>query len=187
MNWLNIILMGIGLAMDCCAISIIQGMTQKSWHSRALLMAFIFGVFHMGMPVIGFYAGQLFIDFLQLYIPWIALVLLGFIGGKMIWESTRGEKKHKDANWRIIHLLILAFATSIDVLTTGLLFAPYPNRLLPAILTIGGITAAFSLGGYIMGVQFGKRMSKRVVRIDAIGGLVLLLLGLKIWAENYLN
>ena len=115
------------------------------------------------------------------------MVLLGFIGGKMIWESTRGEKKHKDANWRIIHLLILAFATSIDVLTTGLLFAPYPNRLLPAILTIGGITAAFSLGGYIMGVQFGKRMSKRVVRIDAIGGLVLILLGLKIWAENYLN
>ena len=56
MNWLNIILMSIGLAMDCCAISIIQGMTQKSWHSRALLMAFIFGVFHMGMPVIGFYA-----------------------------------------------------------------------------------------------------------------------------------
>ena len=57
MDWLNVILMGIGLAMDCCAVSAVQGLTQRKWHPRALLMAAIFGCFHMGMPIIGYCLG----------------------------------------------------------------------------------------------------------------------------------
>ena len=119
MFWLNVIVMGIGLAMDCCAVSAVQGLNEHRWHPRALLMALIFGCFHAGMPVIGYYAGSLFVDFMRIYAPWIALVLLGFLGIKMIWESFRTDKKaDKTANWHLSNLLLLALATSVDVLAT---------------------------------------------------------------------
>ena len=101
MDWINVIVMGIGLAMDCCAVSAVQGLNQRSWHPRALLMAIIFGVFHAGMPIIGYFAGNLFVNFMQTYAPWIALGLLGFLGVKMIWESDREHKEEeKTANWQ---------------------------------------------------------------------------------------
>lgn len=181
MNWLNVIIMGVGLAMDCCAISTVQGLNQGKWHPRALLMALIFGCFHMGMPIIGYYAGNLFVAAMQTYAPWIALVLLGFLGVKMIWESYHEDKdKEKAANWGIINLLMLAVATSIDVLATGLLFVPYPEWLYPSVVTIGGITALFSLGGYLIGVFFGKLK----INMELVGGLVLIALGVKIWIEG---
>ena len=76
MNWSNIIIMAIGLAMDCFAISAVQGLNQHKWHPKALLMAAIFGFFHMSMPVVGYFAGNLFVCFMRTYAPWIALVLL---------------------------------------------------------------------------------------------------------------
>lgn len=182
MDWLNVIVMSVGLAMDCCAVSAVQGLNQHSWHPRALLMATIFGCFHMGMPVIGYYAGNLFVDFMKVYAPWIALVLLGFLGIKMIWESfEKKDETEKTVNWHVCYLLMLALATSIDVLATGLLFVPYPNWLLPSVLTIGGITALFSLGGYLLGVFVGRLK----INMELIGGLVLLGLGIKIWAEGF--
>lgn len=182
MDWLNVIVMSVGLAMDCCAVSAVQGLNQHSWHPRALLMATIFGCFHMGMPVIGYYAGHLFVNFMKVYAPWIALVLLGFLGIKMIWESfEKKDETEKTVNWHVRYLLMLALATSIDVLATGLLFVPYPNWLLPSVLTIGGITALFSLGGYLLGVFVGRLK----INMELIGGLVLLGLGIKIWAEGF--
>lgn len=183
MDWINVIIMGIGLAMDCCAVSAVQGLTQKTWHPRALLMAAIFGLFHMGMPVIGYFAGNLFLDFMSRYAPWIALVLLGFLGCKMIWEAFahKDEDVHQ-ANWHVSNLLLLAVATSVDVLATGLLFVPYPTWLFPSVITIGCITALFSLGGYLLGVYVGKLK----INMELIGGLVLIGLGLKIWMEGFL-
>ena len=61
MDWTNVIIMGVGLAMDCCAISAVQGLNQGKWHPKALLMALIFGCFHMGMPIVGYFAGSLFV------------------------------------------------------------------------------------------------------------------------------
>ena len=182
MDWINVIIMAIGLAMDCGAVSAVQGLTQGHWHPRALLMAAIFGLFHCGMPIIGFYAGSLFVDFVRVYTPWIALGLLGFLGAKMIWESFHEEEEGaKAANWSVMNLLMLAVATSIDVLTTGLLFVPYPDWLYPSVLTIGGITALFSLGGYLVGVYVGKLK----IKMELVGGLVLIALGIKIWAEGF--
>ena len=181
MDWLNIIIMAVGLAMDCCAVSAVQGLNQRQWHPRALLMAAIFGCFHMGMPVIGYFAGTLFVSFMQTYAPWIALALLGFLGVKMIWESFHeDEEVEKKANWNITNLFLLALATSIDVLATGLLFVPYPEWLVPAILIIGSITALFSLGGYLVGVYVGKLK----LNMELIGGLVLIALGIKICIEG---
>lgn len=181
MDWLNVIVMAIGLAMDCCAISTVQGLIQKQWHPRALMMAAIFGCFHMGMPIIGYYAGTLFVDFMRVYAPWIALCLLGFLGVKMIWESYHENKEvERHANWRVSNLLLLAVVTSVDVLATGLLFVPYPDWLYPSVVTIGGITAAFSLGGYLLGVYVGKLK----INMELIGGLVLIGLGIKICIEG---
>ena len=189
MDWINVIIMGVGLAMDCCAVSAVQGLNQHAWHPRALLMALIFGCFHMGMPIIGYYAGSLFVDFVRVYTPWIALVLLGFLGLKMIRESREGTKDKgqctKDdvrcTKWSLSHLLLLAVATSIDVLATGLLFVPYPDWLFPSVVTIGAITALFSLGGFLVGVFVGKLK----INMELIGGLVLIGLGIKIWAEGF--
>ena len=181
MDWINVIVMGIGLAMDCCAVSAVQGLNEHRWHPKALLMACIFGCFHMGMPIIGYYAGTLFVDFMRVYAPWIALALLGFLGVKMIWESYHEDKEaEKTANWNVSNLLLLAIATSIDVLATGLLFVPYPEWLYPSVVTIGGITALFSLGGYLLGVFVGKLK----FNMELIGGLVLIALGIKICVEG---
>ena len=183
MDWFNVIIMAIGLAMDCCAVSAVQGLNQGKWHPRALLMAGIFGCFHTGMPVVGYYAGSLFVDFVRVYAPWIALVLLGFLGAKMIWESRQGTKDDlRCTNWSLSYLLLLAVATSIDVLATGLLFVPYPEWLYPSVVTIGGITAVFSLGGYLLGVYVGKLK----LNMELVGGLVLIGLGIKICLEGCL-
>ncbi len=182
MDWFNVIIMAIGLAMDCCAVSAVQGLNQGKWHPRALLMAGIFGFFHMGMPIVGYYAGSLFVNFVRVYAPWIALALLGILGAKMIWESYHEDKDaEKCANWHVTNLLLLAVATSIDVLATGLLFVPYPEWLYPSVVTIGAITACFSLGGYLLGVYVGKLK----LNMELVGGLVLIGLGVKIWAEGF--
>ena len=181
MDWLNVILMAIGLAMDCCAVSAVQGLNERQWHPRAILMAAIFGLFHTGMPIVGYLAGNLFVSFMQTYAPWIALVLLGFLGVKMIWESFHEDPEcTKTANWKVTNLLLLAVATSIDVLATGLLFVPYPEWLIPSVLAIGSITACFSLGGYLLGVYVGKLK----LNMELIGGLVLIGLGVKICLEG---
>ena len=118
---------------------------------------------------------------MRVYAPWIALGLLGFLGIKMIWESYHEKEDHeKCANWNVSNLLLLAVATSIDVLATGLLFVPYPDWLVPSVLTIGGITALFSLGGYLLGVFVGKLK----INMELIGGLVLIGLGVKICIEG---
>ena len=181
MDWINVIVMAVGLAMDCCAVSAVQGLNAHRWDSHALLMAAIFGLFHAGMPIIGFYAGTLFVDFMSTYAPWIALALLGFLGIKMIAESFHKEDdKTQKANWSVKYLLMLAIATSIDVLATGILFVPYPGWLFPSIAVIGVITAAFSLGGYLIGVFVGRMK----INMEIVGGVVLILLGIKICVEG---
>ena len=185
MTWRNVILMGIGLAMDCCAVSAVQGLTadihDPQNRPKPALMALIFGCFHFGMPIIGYYAGSLFVNFMRVYAPWIALALLGFLGVKMIVESfeTKGEEQKK-ADWSVRHLLLLALATSMDVLATGILFVPCPEWLYPSVATIGFITALFSLGGYLLGVFVGKLK----INMELVGGLVLVGLGIKICIEG---
>ena len=180
MDWFNVIVMGIGLAMDCCAVSVVQGLNEGKWHGHALLMACIFGLFHCGMPVIGFYAGELATGFMSRYAPWIALILLGALGAKMIWESFHEKDRSRQANWHFWNLILLALATSVDVLATGLIFVPYPEWLVPSVLTIGGITTCFSLGGYLLGVFVGRLK----LNMEMVGGIVLILLGVKICIEG---
>ena len=182
MDLLTIILIAVGLAMDCLAVSIAQGMTgTQEKRPRPLLMAVLFGLFQGGMPLIGYFAGCIFADFFRLYAPWIALALLAFIGGKMIWESLQEKEEHA-AGWQLGRLLVLAVATSIDALATGVVFIPVPERIWLGISIIGLVSFLFSIGGYHIGKYVGDRFH---LNVELIGGIILIGIGLKIWVEGF--
>jgi len=186
MDLISIILIGIGLAMDCFAVSTTKGLCQGRWCKEALLMAFLFGLFQGGMPLIGYYAGTLFANFFSRFAPWIALALLSFIGGKMVWESLRHDDKDDSCEvhhttWTLGNLLMLAVATSIDALATGVIFIPVPESLWLGISIIAFTSFAFSIAGYLIGVFAGKLK----VNVELIGGLILIGIGLKIFIEGY--
>ena len=188
MDILSIIFIAIGLAMDCFAVSIAQGLDidiRNTKHQpRVLLMAALFGLFQGGMPLIGYFAGTLFADFFSRYAPWIALLLLAFIGGKMIFESlTEKKEEEKHSNWTLLFLLTMAIATSIDALATGVIFIPVPQQLWFGVGIIALMSFLFSLLGCFIGSTFGKRFH---VNVELIGGLILVGIGLKIWIEGFL-
>lgn len=184
MDIVSIILIAIGLAMDCLAVSIAQGLSVQSSaeRPRPILMAVLFGLFQGGMPLIGYFAGCVFADFFRVYSPWIALALLAFIGGKMIWESLHEQPEEK-AGWGWTNLLLLAVATSIDALATGVIFIPCPERLWLGVSIIGLMSFLFSIGGYLIGKLIGERFH---LNVELIGGLILIAIGLKIWIEGFL-
>lgn len=184
MDFLSILFIAIGLAMDCLAVSVAQGLTvdihDPSNRPKPALMALLFGLFQGGMPLIGYYAGCVFSNFFKLYAPWIALALLTFIGGKMIWESLH-EKDEQPAGWQLKRLLLLAVATSIDALATGVIFIPVPECLWFGVSVIGLVSFLFSLGGYLFGVFVGKRFH---INVELIGGIILIAIGIKICIEG---
>ena len=185
MDVLSVILIAVGLAMDCFAVSIAQGLAAETKDNRRpqpVLMGALFGLFQGGMPLIGYFAGVAFSVFFKTYAPWIALVLLLFIGGKMIWEGIgKEEKGMQKADWSVAHLLVLAVATSIDALATGVIFIPHPQVVWTAVSVIGITSLVFSLIGYLIGKYLGKRFK---VNVTLIGGLILVAIGLKIWIEG---
>ena len=192
MDILSIILISIGLAMDCFAVSTAKGLQHARWSMWAVLMAILFGLFQGGMPLIGYFAGTIFADFFSRFAPWIALLLLTFIGGKMVWESREQETENKkqetgnsEQGWSVWNLIVLAIATSIDALATGVIFIPVPEVLWLAIGVIAFTSFAFSIAGYLIGVFVGKRFK---LNVELIGGLILIGIGLKIFIEGvFLN
>lgn len=190
MDIFSIILIGIGLAMDCFAVSITQGLQQGKWCNKAVIMAVLFGVFQGGMPLIGYGAGTVFAFFFKRFAPWIALLLLGWIGGKMIWEEYGARSqdrcaegvKSQDccADWSVWHVLALAVATSIDALATGVIFIPYARMVWIGVSIIALCSLVFSLAGFLIGVY--ARNWK--INANLIGGLILIGIGIKIFIEG---
>ena len=193
MDIFSIILIAIGLAMDCFAVSVSKGLATSCvvrpreqhcarFSPKALLMAVLFGVFQGGMPLIGYFAGTLFADFFSKFSPWIALGLLVFIGGKMIYESFHEDEDHHSAeDFSLKTLLLLAVATSIDALATGVIFIPVPERLWVGVGIIALVSFLFSIGGYLIGKYAGTRFH---LNANLIGGIILILIGIKIWIEG---
>lgn len=184
MSILEIILLGIGLAMDCFAVSTAKGLAAKKFHTAgALTMALFFGLFQAGMPLIGYYAGVHFASFIASVAPWIALALLGFIGGKMIKEHFGPDdaEDHADADYRFRTIIILSVATSIDALATGLLFVGEEGRIWLAVGTIGIFSLLLSLTGTLLGVFAGRKFR---FPAELAGGIILIGIGLKIWVEG---
>jgi len=182
-----VVLLAIGLAMDCFAVSVTSGITvYKPTFSMRLRMAVLFGLFQAAMPLIGFLAGKGFAQQIRHIDHWFAFGILLIIGGKMIYEDiashkkTETERKTKDMfQWYV--LLSLAVATSIDALATGLIFVPFENTIWIAMPIIGLCSFLFSLIGSYLGTYFGKNLR---FRAELLGGIILIIIGTKILIEH---
>ena len=187
MDILSIIIIGIGLAMDCFAVSISKGICAKKfffWHT--LRMALLFGMFQAVMPLIGYSAGVSFAHQMQSFDHWLAFILLAAIGGKMIFE---GLKPHDPDcvtpnPFKWASLLPLALATRIDALATGIVFIPYQSIIWKAISIIGSISFIFTFVGMYIGIHFGKRFH---LKVEIYGGIILIGIGLKILIEHLIS
>ena len=182
MGFLEIAVIGIGLAMDAFAVSICKGLSMKQtkW-KKAIIIALYFGIFQALMPVIGYYLGTTFENVVTSVDHWIAFILLGFIGGNMIKESFEENTEKANDKTDFKTMLVLSIATSIDALAVGITFAFFDVNLVFAVSTIGVITTAISLLGVIIGNKVGEKFENRAERF---GGIILVLIGLKILIEH---
>ena len=181
MGYLEIMIIAVALSMDAFAISITIGLSSKELSCKRLLIPGIyFGSFQAIMPLIGYFAGVLFINRIQELDHWAAFLLLGFVGGKMIKDCfSRHEEKQK--LFGFMSMLILAIATSIDALAVGITFSFFRINIFSAIVIIGLTTFCFSVGGVKIGNAFGVKYKSKA---EFIGGLILIILGIKILIEH---
>lgn len=176
----------LGLSMDAFAVSICKGLGMKKINLKvAVVLGLFFGGFQAGMPVIGWALGSQFMGIIGPIDHWIAFILLAFIGGKMLWEAfteDEDEGDGKDAEMiDLVEYLLLAIATSIDALAVGISFAALSVDIVPAVSLIGITTFIFSVAGVAIGHTFGARYEKPAT---IVGGVVLILIGLKILLEH---
>ncbi len=188
MTLLEILLIGIGLSMDAFAVAICKGlaMPDKVDRKGALLIALYFGVFQAVMPALGWLLGSQFARYVTQMAPWIAFVLLAWIGGSMIRESLSKEEKEEAEMGAVSHkeLLVLAVATSIDALAVGVTFSMLELAVSigAAVALIGCTTFVISLGGVYVGNVFGARYKGKA---EFVGGAILILIGVKILLEHF--
>ena len=195
MTLLEIFLVAIGLSMDAFAVAICKGLAMPQINKKqTLLIGAYFGVFQALMPLAGWLLGSQFAGYVTKLAPWIAFVLLAWIGGSMIRESlSQGEEdgKPEPAELRHRELLMLAVATSIDALAVGITFACVPLQLIAAsellntllgVCIIGLTTFAISCTGVKIGNVFGTRWKSKA---EIAGGVILILIGVKILLEHF--
>lgn len=173
-------LIALGLAMDAFAVSIASGLAVPRLTGRHVFrMAFHFGLFQALMPVLGWYAGATVARFLAAWDHWIALGLLGFIGGKMLVEAWRGGEDDKACAdpTRGARLVTLSVATSIDAFAVGLSLAMLDVSIWTPAAVIGVVTATLSALGIVFGSRLGCAWGRRA---QIVGGLVLVGIGVRI-------
>lgn len=185
MSFGAILLLSLGLAMDAAAVSAARGVAARRVLPRQVaLVALLFGGFQALMPLIGWLVGSQVGPIVQEFDHWIAFVLLGAIGGKMLFEALTGGGPSAEAGpdlFRLQTLLVLAVATSVDALAVGFTLPMLGAPLLLTLVTIGVVTALSSAAGVLAGRHFGSALGKR---LDVLGGLVLIGLGTKILIEH---
>ena len=183
MELITIVVIAIGLAMDAFAVSVVSGSVYRQLHVKhALRMAVFFGGFQAVMPLLGSLAGLSAKDYIVDYDHWVAFGILGAVGGKMIYESFKiksVEDNYDPAN--ILVLLVLSVATSIDALAVGLTLSLITQSIAATVIVIGLITFALSYLGVLIGKRFGHFFENK---IEILGGLILIGLGIKILIEH---
>ena len=168
--------------MDAFAVSICKGLSiQKLKLRHALIVGAWFGAFQALMPAVGYLLGSAFTDMIEAVDHWIAFVLLLLIGGNMVREALGGDEEECDPSLSPMSMLLLAVATSIDALAVGITFAFLRVEVLPAVTLIGVCTFAISAVGVKIGNVFGARYRSKA---ELLGGVVLVLIGLKILLEH---
>ena len=184
MGIFELLLLSIGLGMDAFAVSVCKGISMKKmdW-KKACIIGLYFGGFQALMPVIGYFFGTSFQSIITNIDHWVAFVLLGIIGGKMIQEAFQKDKDEEEYNSDVSvkTMLILSVATSIDALAVGITFAFLNVNLLLASTFIGLITFVLSVVGTKIGNRFGDKYKGKA---EFIGGIILILIGFKILFEH---
>ena len=182
MSLLEIILIAVGLAMDAFAVSIGAGTLASMKDLRSTVrLAFHFGLFQFLMPVAGWFLGSSIQNYVESIDHWIALLLLSYIGIKMIHESFKKEESQKENPSKGRNLIILSVATSIDALVVGFTLAMLNVDIWYPSIIIGVITAGLSLLGIWIGKKLGMRLGKVM---EAVGGVILIGIGVKILVEH---
>ena len=187
MSFIELFLLAIGLSMDDFAVSICLGLNMgKITVKKALIIGLYFGIFQAGMPVIGFLTASLFAERIIAYDHWIAFGLLTFLGGKMIFESRKKDDSDqcdtKEISLKPAQMLPLAIATSIDALAVGVSFAFLRVNIIPAVSFIGISTLVISIAGVKIGHVCGSQVQTKA---EFTGGVILMLIGLKILLEHF--
>ena len=184
MGFLELFILAVGLSMDAFAVSVCKGLAMKKASRRAQLCCGAwFGGFQALMPLIGYFLGTLFLDAISAIDHWIAFGLLVLIGVNMLREAMGSEEEEAaDADLSVKTMFILAVATSIDALAVGISLAMAGvGSILLAVLLIGVTTFVLSVIGVRVGNVFGSRYEKRA---ETVGGVILILLGVKILLEH---
>lgn len=186
MGVVDLSLIGVGLSMDAFAVAICKGLGMRRINYRhTLVIALFFGGFQALMPLVGYFLGSQFAEYVSPVDHWIAFALLAFIGGKMLWDAFHADDGEGAAaaedKLDLKELLMLAVATSIDALAVGITFAFLEVNIWAAVSIIGVTTFVLSLIGVAVGNRFGARYERTST---VVGGVVLILIGLKILAEH---
>ena len=186
MEFLSIFLIALGLAADCFAVAFSGSITMRNLSFLQVFRASLsFGIFQALMPILGWLAGRTVVELIAGYDHWVAFVLLALVGGRMIRESLRsrdGRRENTDIT-RGLLLLTLSVATSIDALAVGLAFAFMKINIVVAGSTIGVVAFVATAIGFLSGRKAGQLIGRRA---EAIGGLILIGIGLKILLEHIL-
>lgn len=191
MNFFDLFLLGVALAMDCFTVSIVCGviMNQRQW-GTILRIAFLFGFFQAAMPLLGWLGTHYFQSYIEAFDHWIAFGLLAFLGGRMIKESFKAEEEieHFDPT-SLKKQLELSVATSIDALAIGISFACTGYKTMSSLawplIIIGLCSFIFAIAGHLLGVRFGDAVRKRI-KPELLGGIVLLFIGVKVLVSHLL-
>ena len=181
MSLLELFILAVGLSMDAMAVAICKGLSVSKLKGRhAVITGLYFGGFQAGMPLIGYFLGRQFNEYIVAFDHWIAFVLLGLIGANMIKESF-GKAEACDCSFCPKAMLPMAVATSIDALAVGVTFAFLQVSIGPAVTFIGVITFSLSAVGVYIGHLFGAKFKSKA---ELTGGIVLILMGLRILLEH---
>ena len=178
----------VGLAMDAFAVAIATGIVLGTVSGRQTFrLAFHFGLFQFLMPVIGYLAGMTVEGYIKGYDHWLAFVLLGYIGGKMVYEGGWGEGEEgsggKDPT-RGVSLVVLSVATSIDALAVGLSLGVLDSGIVGPALVVGAVAGALTMLGMAIGRRAGRLWGRRV---EVLGGLILIAIGIQILWQHLLG
>jgi putative Mn2+ efflux pump MntP len=184
MSFLQIFLLSVGLAMDAAAVSVARGCAagRSSHAGEVARVALLFGGAQALMPLLGWALGSQMSESMAAVDHWVAFGVLAFIGGKMLKDAGSKAPDEPEApgfGWRI--LIGLAIATSIDAFAVGLTLPLLNAPLALSVVTIGVVTAMLSALGVMLGRRFGTLLGHK---LDAFGGVVLILLGVKILVEH---
>jgi len=189
LSFFTLMLAALGLSMDAAAVSVANGLYYKHTRkSTVLLMAFYFGLFQAAMPLIGYFAGSLFHHAIMQIDHWIILIILVFLGSKMIFEALKNHSDisptQKPSSLTQKDLLLQAVATSIDALAFGISLALIDVNIFVAVSAIGIITFLVCLVAYYVGQRFGIKFRKKA---ELFGGSILIIIGIRIFVQHMLG